>query len=174
MCRPTVPRFCPAAAGAAETRQSEHDLTEQGGDLVRAVILDLAGGGAGPAFRPSDRMVPALGCDDCLLDQSDKLLALRQGQAQIRNIAKITGAVDHHDVDASARTLDPGFHQAQNPSHFCSPASQKLGRSYPTHHCTPNRSAVPNAPQGPRDMAKDGLLEPQSPAMETHIPRHGM
>ena len=23
-------------------------------------------------------------------------------------------------------------------------------------------------------MAKDGLLEPQSPAMETHIPRHGM
>src|SRR4051794_33044386 len=27
------------------------------------------------AFRPSDRMVPALGCDDCLLDQSHKLLA---------------------------------------------------------------------------------------------------
>jgi len=23
-------------------------------------------------------------------------------------------------------------------------------------------------------MVKDGLLEPQSPAMETHIPRHGM
>jgi hypothetical protein len=129
-------------AGAAETGQPERDLTEQGGDLVGAVILDLAGGGAGSAVRPSDRMVPALGCDDCLLDQSHKLLALRQGQAQIRNIAKITGAVDHHHVDASARTLDPGFHQAQNPSHFCSPASQKLGRSYPTHHCTPNRSAV--------------------------------
>jgi hypothetical protein len=65
--------------------------------------------------------------------------------AQIRNIAKITGAVDHHHVDASARTLDPGFHQAQNPPHFCSPASQKLGRSYPIYHCTPNRSAVPKA-----------------------------
>src|SRR5208282_2410285 len=31
--------------------------------------------------------------------------------------------------------------------------------------------ARPNASQGPRDMVKDGLLEPQSPAMETHIPR---
>jgi hypothetical protein len=116
-----VPANCaplrPTAAGAAETEQSERDLTEQGGDLVRAVILDLAGGGAGSAVRPSDRMVPALGCDDCLLDQSHKLLALRQGQAQSRNIAKITGAVDHHHVDASARTLDPGFHQAQNPPH---------------------------------------------------------
>jgi hypothetical protein len=34
--------------------------------------------------------------------------------------------------------------------------------------------ARPNALQGPRDMVKDVLLEPQSPAMETHIPRHGM
>ena len=34
--------------------------------------------------------------------------------------------------------------------------------------------ARPNAPRGPRDKVKDGLLEPQSPAMETHIPRHGM
>jgi hypothetical protein len=34
--------------------------------------------------------------------------------------------------------------------------------------------ARPNALQGPRDMVKDVLLEPQSPAMETHIPRHGV
>ena len=117
MCRPAVPSLRPAATGAAEAGQPEHDLTEQGGDLVRAVILDLAGGGAGSAFRPSDRMVPALGCDDCLLDQSHKLLALRQGQAQSRNVAQITGAVDHHHVDAAARPIDPGFHQAQNPPH---------------------------------------------------------
>ena len=62
-------------------------------------------------------MVPALGCDDFLLDQSHKLLALRQGQAQIRHVAKITGAVDCHHVDASARSLDPGLHKAQNPPH---------------------------------------------------------
>jgi hypothetical protein len=117
MCRPAVPRFRPAAAGAAEAGQSEHDLTEQGGDLVRPVILDLAGGGASSAFRPSGRMVPALGCDDCLLDQSHKLLALRQGQPQIRNVAQITGALDHHYVNISARPIDPGFHQAQHPPH---------------------------------------------------------
>jgi len=62
-------------------------------------------------------MVPALGCDDFLLDQSDKLLALRQGQTQSRNIAQIAGAVDRQHVDASARPIDPGLHQAQNPPH---------------------------------------------------------
>src|SRR4051812_45140370 len=34
--------------------------------------------------------------------------------------------------------------------------------------------ARPNAPQDPRDRVKDGLLEPQPPAMDKHIPRHGM
>jgi hypothetical protein len=62
-------------------------------------------------------MVPALGCDDFLLDQSHKLLALRQGQAKIPNIAQIPGAVDRQHVDASARPLDPSLHQAQNPPH---------------------------------------------------------
>jgi hypothetical protein len=33
--------------------------------------------------------------------------------------------------------------------------------------------AKPAALQGPRDMAKAGLPEPQIPAMESHIPRHG-
>ena len=110
-------RLRPAAADAAEAGQPERDLTEQGGDLVRAVILDLAGGSAGPTQRPSDRMVPALGCDDFLLNKSDKLLALRQGQTQIRDVAKITEAVDRHHVNATARSTDPGFHQAQNPPH---------------------------------------------------------
>jgi hypothetical protein len=55
-------------------------------------------------------VVPALGCDDFLLDESHKLLALRQGQAQSRNVAQIAKAVDHHHVDAAARSIDPGFH----------------------------------------------------------------
>ena len=33
--------------------------------------------------------------------------------------------------------------------------------------------ARPVALQGPRDRAKAALLEPQIPAMEIHIPRHG-
>jgi hypothetical protein len=112
-----VPSLRAAATGAAEAGQPEHNLTEQGGDLVGAVILDLAGGGASSAFRPSDCMVPALGCDDFLLDQSHKLLALRQGQTQIRDVAEITEAVDCHHVNTAARSIDPGFHQAQNPPH---------------------------------------------------------
>lgn len=38
----------------------------------------------------------------------------------------------------------------------------------------PGEHARPDALQGPRDKVKAGLLEPQSPAMERHIPRHGM
>ena len=34
--------------------------------------------------------------------------------------------------------------------------------------------ARPGVPQGPRDRVKAGLLEPQTPGMEPHIPRHGM
>ena len=67
--------------------------------------------------RNPERMDPTLGCDDFLLDQSHKLLALRQGQTQIRDVAKITRAVDLHHVDASARPIDTSFHQAQNPPH---------------------------------------------------------
>ena len=90
-----MPSLRAAATGAAEAGQPERDLTEQGGDLVGAVILDLARGSAGATQRPSDRMVAALNCDDFPLDQSDKPLALRQGQAQSRNVAQIIGAVDY-------------------------------------------------------------------------------
>lgn len=81
------------------------------------VILHLARGSAGPAGRPLDRMVPALCCDDRLLNPGQKRLAFRQAQAQIREIAKITGAVDLHHVGAPGRTFDLGLHQAQNPPH---------------------------------------------------------
>jgi hypothetical protein len=62
-------------------------------------------------------MIPALGCDDFLLDESHKPLALRQGQTQIRDVAKVTEAVDRHHVNASARPIDPSLHQTQNPPH---------------------------------------------------------
>jgi hypothetical protein len=62
-------------------------------------------------------MVPALGRVDFLLDKSHKLLALCQSQTQISDVAVITGAVDRHHVDASARPIGTGFHQTQNPPH---------------------------------------------------------
>ena len=115
MRRPAVPSLRPAAAGAAEAGQPEHDLAEHGGDLVRAVILDLARGSTGATQRPPGRMVPALGCDDFLLDQSHKPLA--RGSSPDPQCRPDPGAVDHHHVDASARPIDPGLHQAQNPPH---------------------------------------------------------
>ena len=88
MCWPALPSLRPAATGAAEAGQPECDLTEQGGDLVRPVVLDLAGDGASSTVRPSNRMIPALGCDDFLLDESHKLLAMRQGQTQTCDVAE--------------------------------------------------------------------------------------
>jgi hypothetical protein len=55
-------------------------------------------------------MVPALGRDDFPLDETQKLLALRQGQAKIREIANITRATDLHHVDVLAGTFNPDFH----------------------------------------------------------------
>jgi hypothetical protein len=62
-------------------------------------------------------MVPAPGRDDFLLDKGHNLFALRQGQTQIRDIAKVTEAVGRHHINASARPIDSGLHQAQNPPH---------------------------------------------------------
>ena len=77
MGRPVMPSLRTATTGAAEAGQPERDLTEQGGDLVRAVVLQLARGSAGATQRSSDRMGTDLSRDDFLLDESDKPLALR-------------------------------------------------------------------------------------------------
>ena len=58
-------------------------------------------------------MVPEVGRDDFLLDETQKLLALRQGYAQSRDVARITSAHDLQHVDTAARTVNPGFDQAQ-------------------------------------------------------------
>ena len=117
MRRPAKPNLRPAAAGTAEARQPDRDLAEQGGDLVGTVILDLTRCSTEATHRPLGGMVPALGRDDFLLDESQKPPALQQGQAEIREVAKITGADDLHHIDASAKILNTGFHQPQNPTH---------------------------------------------------------
>jgi hypothetical protein len=58
-------------------------------------------------------MVPALGRDDFLLDQSQKPSAFRQGQAQSCDVARITRADNLQHVDTSAWLLFPSLHQAQ-------------------------------------------------------------
>ena len=78
---PAVPASASPQPAQRKRGSRSATLTEQGSDLVGAVILDLARRSAGATQRPSGRMVPALGRDDFLLDQSHKLLALRQGHA---------------------------------------------------------------------------------------------
>src|SRR5687768_17280237 len=56
-------------------------------------------------------------------------LALRQGYAQSRDVARITSTHDLQHVDTAARTVDPGFDQAQNQLHPHSPAAETYGRS---------------------------------------------
>jgi hypothetical protein len=91
-----------AAAGTAEAWQADSDLAEQGGDLARAVVLELTHCRARPAARPPDGKLPALGRDDFLLDETQKLLALRQGYAQSRDVARITSTHDLQHVDTAA------------------------------------------------------------------------
>jgi hypothetical protein len=74
-------------------------------------------------------MVPTLRRDDGLLDQSQKLFALRQSYAQSRDVARITSTHDLQHVDTAARTVDPGFDQVQNQLHPHSPAAETYGRS---------------------------------------------
>ena len=59
--------------------------------------------------RPPDGKLAALGRDDFLLDETQKLLALRQGYAQRRNVARITSTHNLQHVDTAARTVDPGL-----------------------------------------------------------------
>ena len=74
-------------------------------------------------------MVPELGRDDFLLDETQKLLALRQGYAWSRDVARITATNDLQHVDTAARTVDPGFDQAQSQLRPQSPTAETDGRS---------------------------------------------
>src|SRR4051812_11459515 len=85
-CRPVDSGLHRAATGTAEAWQTDGDLAEQGGDLTRAVILDLTHGRARPAGRPPAGKLPAPRRDDLLLDETRKLLALRQSYAQSRDV----------------------------------------------------------------------------------------
>src|SRR3954465_8944235 len=128
-------------------------------------------------------MVPALGCDDFLLDESHKPLALRQGQTQSRDVVKITGRVDHQHVDASARPLHPRLPQAQNPPPPSPPTGPNTRPSLtpsrsntrpviPCQHRTPKLSAVPPQSvdalptpcQSPGALPRFCMLSPNSTA----------
>lgn len=128
MRRPLNAVLHPATAGAAKAWQPKRDQAEHGRNPVGPVVLDLAQGGAGPALRPPGGMIPALGRDHRLLNLGQQAVVVRNAQAEIREVAKISGAVALQYIDASARTIDPRF-----------PPGAK-----PTQHNFPKLAAVPS------------------------------
>jgi hypothetical protein len=62
-------------------------------------------------------MIPALGCDDRLLNLAQELLTLRELQPEVGKVAEITRVVDLQHVNTARRPLDPTLHQTQYPPH---------------------------------------------------------
>jgi glycosyltransferase involved in cell wall biosynthesis len=103
-------------------------------------------------------MVAALSRNDGLLNLGHELLAIHKAQSKTPEISQITGTDDLQHVDAPVHSLNPGFHQTQNPPHPHSPAADMTSRSYPAQHNSPNFAAVPAALAGLYRAAKVGLV----------------
>jgi hypothetical protein len=88
-------------------------------------------------------MVAALSRNDGLLNLGHELLAIHKDQSKTPEISQITSTDDLQHVDAPVHSLNPGFHQTQNPPHPHSPAADMTSRSYPAQHNSPNFAAVP-------------------------------
>jgi len=143
MGRPVDANLCPTAVGTAEAGQPNPDRAEQGGDLAGSVVLPVTGGSAAWADWSAGGMIAALRGDDCLLSADQKLLALSVRQAQRREIAQITRAVDLQNIATARRAVAPDLHQAQNPPHPWSPAGETYSWSYPPRPNTPRLWTVP-------------------------------
>src|SRR5208283_2310874 len=68
--------------------------------------------------------------DHRLLHARQKLLRLGQRQPQMRDIAKVAGRPDLHDVDTRSGAISLRFDQPQNPPHPRSPGRQRPNGSY--------------------------------------------
>jgi hypothetical protein len=75
-------------------------------------------------------MVTGLRGDDLLLQAHQKLLCLQQGQAKIRDLAKIPALAKLHHVNTASCAVSLGFDQTHNPSHPRSPTRHRSERSY--------------------------------------------
>ena len=134
-CRPTMrrpidARLAMTTADAAKPRQPHLHNTEQRRDPMKPPVLDVTSTAARRAVRPQNRMPVGLRGDHRLLHARQKLLGLGQCQAQMRDIVKIAGRSDLHDVDTRSGAISLRFDQPQNPPHPRSPGRQRPYRSY--------------------------------------------
>src|SRR3954470_15244386 len=123
MRRPPQACFGHTASNTAVAGQPDGDLAEQRGDRVLTIILDPAGR-ATAAARRTARGVPTRLCsDELLLDASQELLTLGQGQAQGGQIREVVRSGDPHDLRAAFGARGPDAYQLHDPGHAVSASS---------------------------------------------------
>src|SRR5271157_5389142 len=97
---------------------------------MKPPVLDVTSTAARRAVRPQNRMLVGLRGDHRLLHARQKLLRLEQRQPQMRDIAKVAGRHDLHDVDTRSGAISLRFDHPQNPPHPRSPGRQWPNGSY--------------------------------------------
>src|SRR4051812_5237329 len=149
MQRPPQACLGHAASNTAVAGQPDGDLAEQRGDRVLTIILDPADRATAAAARRTARGVPPrLRRDELLLDASQELLTLRQGQAQDSQIREVVRSGDLHDLRAAFVARGPDAYQLHDPGHAVS-AHRSTSRNVPSWTRTPNLAAVPFRPLEP-------------------------
>src|SRR3954464_1446081 len=133
------------ASNTAVARQPDGDLAEQRGDRVLTIILDPAGRATEPARRTAHRVPTRLRSHELLLDASQELLTLGQGQAQGGQIREVVRSGDPHDLRAALVARGPDAYQLHDPGHAVS-AHRSTSRKVPSWTRTPNLAAVPKSP----------------------------
>src|SRR3954447_3427203 len=156
MRRPPQAGLGHAASNTVVAGQPEGDLAEQRGDRVLTIILDPAGRATAAAARRTARGVPPrLRSDELLLDASQELLTLGQGQAQGGQIREVVRSGDLHDLRAAFVARGPDAYQLHDPGHAVS-AHRSTSRKVPSWTRTPNLAAVPS----PCVQPHDALISP--------------
>src|SRR4051794_36994497 len=153
MRRPPQACLGHAASNTALAGQPEGDLAEQCGDRVLTIILDPADRATAAAARRMARSVPPrLRSDELLLDASQELLTLRQGQAQGGQIREVVRSGDLHDLRAAFVARGPDAYQLHDPGHAVS-AHRLTSRKVPSWTRTPNLAAVPSGTRSIPEMS---------------------
>src|SRR3954454_5807838 len=143
MRRPPQACFGHTASNTAVAGQPDGDLAEQRGDRVLTIILDPAGRATAAARRAARSVQPRLRSNELLLDASQELLTLGQGQAQGGQIREVVRSRDPHDLRAAFVARGPDAYQLHDPGHAVS-AHRSTSRKVPSWTRTPNLAAVPS------------------------------
>src|SRR3954470_11876500 len=106
------------------------------------IILDPAGRATAAARRTARGVPPRLRSHELLLDASQELLTLGQGQAQGGQIREVVRSGDPHNLRAAFAARGPDAYQLHDPGHAVS-AHRSTSRKVPSWTRTPNLAAVP-------------------------------